>query len=210
METAIRVHGRVADRMAALDQWVVRRLGSTRHERRVMAIAARLFDLTAARHGLPPACRRLLRIGALLHDVGRCDGARRHHVRGAEMIEASRSLGLNAMEREAAVFLARFHRKRPPQRGVVREYSNLVRPSVLLKLLGLLRAADALDSRRLRAGGLTMRLAGRRLLVRCFVDGCRRQAERRLIKPDKFRLLERMLGIRMQVRIESYDEARVS
>src|SRR3954471_24992113 len=67
-------------------RWVVRRLGRIGHERRVNTICTTMFDLTSDLHGLTCAHRRLLRLAALVHDVGRQIDNRRHPALGAEMI----------------------------------------------------------------------------------------------------------------------------
>jgi exopolyphosphatase/pppGpp-phosphohydrolase len=194
-----------AERIATVERWVVRQLGSCRHERQVVGIATRLFDLTARLHGLPPFCRRFLRIGALVHDVGRIGGAAGHHVRGARMVVRNHALPLSAEERQAAAFLTRFHRKRPPTKRNIREWTdNNAQVGVLRKLLAIFRAADALDSRRLTAQGLTMRLDGRRLRVRCFVDGDRAAAGRAFDKKRKFQMLQEVLGLSVKVQIRGY------
>ncbi|MFI5378202.1 MAG: hypothetical protein ACHRHE_02745 [Tepidisphaerales bacterium] len=205
IQTSVRPALTVGERIATTERWVVRQLGSCRHERQVLGIAVRLFDLTAALHGLAPSCRRLLRIGALVHDVGRIDGAAGHHVRGAEMVLRTHSLPLTAEERRVAAFLTRFHRKQAPTKRRIREWAgSCVRVGELRKLLALLRAADALDSRRITAQGLTMRLDGRRLRVRCFVEGDRAAATRAFGKKRKFLMLEEVLGLSVKVQIRGY------
>lgn len=205
IQTPVRPGMTAAERIATIERWVVRNLGCCRHERQVLGIATRLFDLTAGFHGLPPFCRRFLRIGALVHDVGRVGGPAGHHVRGAQMVLRNHYLPLSAEERQAAAFLTRFHRKRPPSRRSIREWTpDESRVGVLRKLLAILRAADALDSRRMAAQGLTMRLEGCRLRVQCFVDGDRAAAGRALNKRRKFLMLREVLGLSVKVQISNY------
>jgi len=55
----------------AMQRWVRRQLGSIDHERRVMEIGLKIFDLTWPLHGLDRGERRLLQLAAVVHDVGR-------------------------------------------------------------------------------------------------------------------------------------------
>src|SRR3954453_13163532 len=59
-------------------RWVVRRLGRIGHERRVNTICTTMFALARDLPRLTAAPRRLLRLSALLHDVGRKIDSRRH------------------------------------------------------------------------------------------------------------------------------------
>ncbi len=194
-----------AERMESIEHWVVRQLGSSSHEQRVAGIAVRIFDLTAPLHGLASAWRRHLRIGALLHDVGRIDGQAGHHVRGARMILRTQSLPLSSEERRIAAFLARFHRKAPPSKRQIRDWTDSqLRVGMLRTLLAIFRAADALDSRRVETGGLTLRLQGKRLRIRCFVESNRREANRLFAKRRKFDMIEDILGLAVKIQVRPY------
>ena len=127
-------------------RYVHHSLGDLRHERRVLAIASRLFDLTQPLHQLSNGHRRLLQLGALLHDVGRCHGDRRHHIRGSRMVLASHTLQLADEEREIAAYLTRFHRGRLPRWGEGLDDASDENYRQAMVLLALLRAADSLDS----------------------------------------------------------------
>ena len=72
----------------AARRWVARRLGDVAHEDAVAAAAATLFDLTRPLHALNRADRRLLRLGAMVHDVGRCVCNDEHPAEGARMLLA--------------------------------------------------------------------------------------------------------------------------
>src|SRR6185503_6424979 len=90
------------------------RFGGSRHEKRVSAIALRLFDLLAPLHGLDNSYRNVLRIGALLHDAGRAFGADDHHMTGANMVMDDRSLDLTPCQRRCIAYLVRYHRGKVP------------------------------------------------------------------------------------------------
>src|SRR5687768_4927228 len=102
-------------RFFAVERWVARHLnGTVRHERRVAAIASQLFDLTRNLHGLSLAERRLLRLGALVHDVGRCVSKQDHPAEGACMLLDDTTLPLTPVERRALAYLTQYHRGQVP------------------------------------------------------------------------------------------------
>jgi exopolyphosphatase/guanosine-5'-triphosphate,3'-diphosphate pyrophosphatase len=174
-------------------------LGCSRHERRVAAIAVRMFDLLCADHGLGMRHRGLLRIAALVHDAAKRYGDADHHVRGARFVLRDRSLRLTARARRAVAYLVRYHR------GDIADVDGLLRSGdgrrKLRILLALLRAADALDSRNLTATSIVIRKKGRKLKIQCRVEGEIDRARERFARRSKFELLQETLGLRAQVRV---------
>src|SRR3954471_16562851 len=83
----------------ACAKWARRQLGSAEHERRVLLIATKLFDLTTRLHALQPRDRQTLRLAALLHDVGRHFGEKNHPADGARMIEDDGYIPLSTRQR---------------------------------------------------------------------------------------------------------------
>src|SRR5688572_1294280 len=149
-------------KLTAVDRWVARRLGGTGHERRVAAIASTLFDLTAPLHDLAAADRRLLQLSALAHDVGRSVDPAEHPAEGARMVAADESMPLSPAERRGIAYLTRYHRGKAPAPGKDKVLSDADDAERMHQLLALLRAADALDSRRdLEAPRLVFALLGR-------------------------------------------------
>jgi len=192
------------DRLGRVRRWVAVRLGAARHEQRVLQLATGLFNITAARHGLEPRHRRLLMLAALLHDVGRMHGADEHHVRGARMVRRSRTLALRASERRVVAYLARYHRGPMPDARKDWRHTKLENPRTMHLLLCLLRSADTLDSRHIATPAVTLRLKEDRLRIRCYVAELE-QAERAFVRPKKFRPLEDMLNVRVDVQMRSAD-----
>lgn len=174
-------------------------LGCSPHERRVAHVAVRIFDLLAAQHGLGARHRGLLRTGALLHDAAKRFGAADHHVRGAELVFRDEALGLSPRARRAVAYLVRYHR------GDVRDVAGVLRRGdgrgKLRILLGILRVADAIDSRHASADAIVIRYKGRKLRIECLVGDDVEEARRRFARPDKFKLLEKALGLRVHVRV---------
>jgi exopolyphosphatase/guanosine-5'-triphosphate,3'-diphosphate pyrophosphatase len=116
-----------------------------RHARTVEELAVRLFDELQTDHGLGARHRLLLRVAALLHEVGGFVGAGAHHKHSYYVISHSEIFGLNREEIEIVALVARYHRRSSPKPTHL-EYMSLPRESRLgvNKLAAILRVADAL------------------------------------------------------------------
>jgi len=187
------------------ERWVQRRLGRIDHERRVAAISSILFELTRARHQLGAAEKRMLLLAAALHDVGRKIDDKRHPIVGARMILASSSLPFTGPERRAIAYLTRYHRGAVPEIG----FDEILAPTDARKrmrlVLALLRAADALDGRQVDPPRLVFALTGRRLLITCYFDESSPKARRILKRRKKFRLLQELLDLKIDLETHQVD-----
>ncbi len=190
-------------RFALVRQWVIDRLGSIRHERRVIRIARGLLDSTTGFHNLTNADRRLMKLAILLHDVGRCENDKHHPEIGARMILEDTTLPLSRRERRALAYLTLHHRGAVPGFGrdaVLREKDDRRR---LMDLLAFVRAADALDCRSLPAPALKLSLRRNRLQITCRLQEDSSKARRVFSRRKKLHLLEEVLGCRVDVNIET-------
>ena len=117
-----------------------------RHARHVTRLALRLFDELQAEHGLDPFHRLLLRVAALLHDIGVFIAATGHHKHGQYLVASSEIFGLDRDDIAVISNVVRYHRKSMPTPTHV-SYVSLPRSRriVVLKLAAILRVADALD-----------------------------------------------------------------
>jgi exopolyphosphatase/guanosine-5'-triphosphate,3'-diphosphate pyrophosphatase len=195
-----------SEKHRTLQRWAQRRLGTLEHERRVADIAATLFRLTSPRHELDAVHRRLLAMAATVHDVGRVDGEDGHEIAGAKMILRDESLPLSGTERRALAYLTRYHRGPVPDTGCDRILSESDDHDGLRVTLALLRAADALDSRSLESPRLVFAMRGRALRIACYLDTDSAKARRVYSRRKKFRLLEELLGCRVEIDVR-YAEA---
>ena len=188
----------------AAARWVQRKLGDCTHERRVLAISAKLFELTRPVLNLGLAENRLLRLAALVHDVGRCVSDKDHPQQGAEMLAQTSALELSPHDRRALAFLTRYHRGANVPETDREEYLGPHdRRPTLHAILALLRAADALDSRRLPPPQLVVGLQGRRLGIHCLVHPEHyRDAREVFDRKKKFNLLSDLLGTPVAVQID--------
>ncbi|HEX8342672.1 MAG TPA: HD domain-containing protein [Tepidisphaeraceae bacterium] len=190
------------DSETAAARWVQRKLGDSRHERRVLAIAARLFELTRPLLALARSEYRLLRLGALTHDIGRSVDEKDHPAEGARLIAGTTALDLSPYDRRVLAFLAEHHRGDVPPIHKELHLGQADPRRPLRKVLGLLRVADALDSRQIAAPELVFTLTGRKLRVRCLVEGDLAEAKAVFRRRKKFHLLESFLGTEISVEVE--------
>jgi exopolyphosphatase/pppGpp-phosphohydrolase len=191
-------------------RWVQRKLGTCQHERRVLAIASRLFDLTRPVLKLGMAENRLLRLASLVHDVGRCVSDKNHPHEGALMIMQSTSMSLSPLDRRALCFLTRYHRGAVPP-AYKEDYLKPADPRQSLRaVLALLRVADALDSRRVVSPKLTFTLDAGALSIYCQVNDDVRSARRVYGRRKKFRLLESILARPIHIEIIKTDAAQAA
>jgi len=117
-----------------------------RHAEHVAALAVRLFDELQTDHRLTPRHRLLLRVAAIVHEVGKFVSNRAHHKHSHYLISNSEVFGLRRDELAVVADVARYHRRASP-RPTHLEYITLPREDrvVVNKLAGLLRVADALE-----------------------------------------------------------------
>jgi len=141
---------------------VLRRLGSVDHERRVTEISTRLFDLTRPLHGLMPADNEDAPPGR--------NGSRRrpeasamktHPRTGHGCCWRRRRFPVSENERRPPrVPDALYHKGTVPEAGCDKILERGDDHSRLRRVLALLRAADALDSRSLESPRLLFALVG--------------------------------------------------
>jgi hypothetical protein len=194
----------------AVQRWVMRHLETVRHERQVAAIATSLFDITRPIHKLSLADRRLLRLGAMVHDVGRCVSKPQHPSEGAAMLIADRTLPLTPTERRALAYLTLYHRGPVPDPGRDSILSRNDDAERMLYVLSILRTADALDSRSLEPARLVFALVTPRILrSTCYIPHDCPKARRVYRRRKKFRLMEDLLDLRIEVEIDQAEALRL-
>lgn len=125
-----------------------------RHANHVARLALQLHDGLAPRNGHDPAQRahdrEILRLAALLHDVGRCKGEKNHHKQTFRMLRKLQPpLGVSAQTLHMAGVVARYHRGALPRsaHAALRELPAAEKRDAL-RLAGVLRLANALDAQR--------------------------------------------------------------
>jgi exopolyphosphatase / guanosine-5'-triphosphate,3'-diphosphate pyrophosphatase len=122
------------------------------HARHVAMLATRLFDeLGDEEHGLGERDRLLLKVAALLHDIGIYVSLRAHHKHSQYLLAASQIFGLSNEETAIVANIARYHRRGIPQDSHL-PYVALDREDrvIVNKLGAILRLANALDAEHLQ------------------------------------------------------------
>ena len=116
------------------------------HAEHVAEVAVRLFDELQPEHGLNRRHRLLLRVAAVLHEVGAYVSGRAHHKHSYYLISNAEVFGLTGEELEVVAQVARYHRRGSPRPTHI-PYISLPREKrmVVSKLSAVLRVADALD-----------------------------------------------------------------
>jgi exopolyphosphatase/guanosine-5'-triphosphate,3'-diphosphate pyrophosphatase len=116
------------------------------HARHVCRFASQLFDDLQLVHAFGERDRLLLRVAAMLHDIGDYVHYSGHHKHSQYLIQHADIMGITPEERAIVANIARYHRKGPPDASHpgYRELDKQARGKVR-GLAGILRIADALD-----------------------------------------------------------------
>ncbi len=117
------------------------------HSTHVAKLTLRLFDDLKPIHGLGDRERELIEYGAMLHDIGWHIAPRAHHKHGQYLIEHGDLKNFDPAEVKVIAALARFHRKKTPDRRKHRLYAGLSPLDRKIVDVGtaFLRIADGLD-----------------------------------------------------------------
>jgi exopolyphosphatase/pppGpp-phosphohydrolase len=138
-----------------------------------------------------------------VHDVGRSIDKDNHPHVGAQMILRSRSLPLVHAHRRALAFCTLYHRDEVPDHGKEKLLQDDDDRESLRKVLALLRAADALDSRSQESPRLVFGLKRKRLKIICSLEDPTPKVRRLYERRKKFRLLEDELDCTVEVEVKS-------
>jgi exopolyphosphatase / guanosine-5'-triphosphate,3'-diphosphate pyrophosphatase len=117
-----------------------------KHSQQVTELSIRLFHELQPEHRLEKRFELLLKIAALLHEIGMFIGDRSHHKHSMYIIMNSDLFGLTRKDIALIALVARYHRRATP-RPYHEEYTTLDRDSriAVAKMAAILRVADALD-----------------------------------------------------------------
>jgi exopolyphosphatase/guanosine-5'-triphosphate,3'-diphosphate pyrophosphatase len=137
------------------------------HATQVDRLACVLFDALSPLHELGPADRQMLRVAALLHDIGDFISSDAHHKHTQYIIESSDLMGISREQRPIVAAVARYHRRAmpSPKHAGYKRLSPDDKKRVR-KLASILRVADALDrGHRSRVRQLDVKVSPTEVLV---------------------------------------------
>jgi putative phosphoesterase len=136
-------------------------------------LALMMFSRTKRMQSLGPKERYWLECAAILHDIGRSRGDKRHHRHSLGLILNDPALPFTQRERYIIGSIARYHRKALPNRKHfnLRPLSRTEREKVAV-LSSILRVADALDySHRSVVKKVNLKSLADRMALECFFSG---------------------------------------
>lgn len=138
-----------------------------KHADHVAQFAQQLFRELQHLHALDPKYELVLRVAAVLHEVGMFISPREHHKHSLYILLQTEIFGLSTSDREMVALLARYHRRYNPEPNHP-TFSDLTREErmIVFKLAALLRMADALDrTHTQRIKTIQLRPEGSRLYI---------------------------------------------
>jgi exopolyphosphatase/guanosine-5'-triphosphate,3'-diphosphate pyrophosphatase len=116
------------------------------HAAHVALFAQKVFQELQPLHGLDAKLELLMRVAAILHEVGMFVSAREHHKHSLYLILNTEIFGLSLKDRTLVALFARYIRRYNPDPSHP-HFSDLSREDrmTVIKLAAILRIADALD-----------------------------------------------------------------
>jgi putative phosphoesterase len=159
------------------------------HSSQVTRLAMRLFDELGELHGLGAGERFWLQCAGILHDIGWIEGQKGHHKTSLRIILAEPKLPFDERERNIVGSIARYHRKRLPNKG--HSHFAVLRRDERQKvkvLSAILRVADGLDfTQQSLVKDITCDVSPGQVAINCSVSGeAEIEQKRALEKGDLF------------------------
>lgn len=165
------------------------------HYEQVLKLAVSLFEQTRELHGMTQFELQLLKVAAIVHEIGGYISPKMHHKHSFYLISNSEIFGLNEHELKIVALVARYHRHSPPKRSH-KEYISLTRENQVLvsKLSALLRVSDALDSaQQHKVKRITVKHSNDRLTI--YLEGAQNTEVEKIALKRKGDLFEQLFGL---------------
>ncbi len=180
-----------------------------RHARFVSDMSVLLFRALQKDFHLDPRHELLLRIAALLHEVGGFISNRSHHKHSMYLIQNSALFGLSRQDVALVALIARYHRRALPALSHP-EYAALDRDRrmTVSKKAAILRIADALDRNHLQQLTSPAITVTKDELIITF-EGAEDMTLERLALKEKGLLFEDVYGLRVVLREGRADGEKV-
>jgi len=173
------------------------------HSSQVTRLAMRLFDELKELHGLGAEERFWLQCAGILHDIGWIEGQKGHHKTSLRIILADQHLPFDERERNIVGSIARYHRRKLPNKGH-RHFAALRRDErqKVKALSAILRVADGLDfTQQSLVKDITSEVSPDQVIINCAVSGdAEIEKERAMKKGDLFeKVFNRDLAISLDL-----------
>ncbi|NLW89199.1 MAG: hypothetical protein GXY43_05710 [Clostridiaceae bacterium] len=117
-----------------------------KHIEHVESNVLMIFDSGRRFHGMSDRERLLLRVCAILHEVGKYIHVSNHSSRSYHIINTTELIGLSELERESVACIARFYTQSDLFTDRYYQYLSTERRTVVSKLTAMMRLADAMDA----------------------------------------------------------------
>ena len=171
-----------------------------KHALNVADLSVLLFRALRREFHLDPRHELLLRLAALLHDIGAFISDRSHHKHSMYLIGNSSIFGLSREDMALVSLIARYHRRALPSLAHP-EYAALDRYKriTVSKKAAILRVADALDRNHLQQITAPSVTVGKDEIV-ITVDGAEDLTLERLALKEKGPLFEEVYGMKIVLR----------
>ncbi|MCR5641079.1 MAG: HD domain-containing protein [Lachnospiraceae bacterium] len=146
---------------------IAQRYGSYHpHLKAMDRMSVQIFDATKKQHGLKKRERLILRTAAILHDCGKYISLSESPQCSYTIIMSSEILGLSHKEREMVAMIAAFNHKDDVGYELLSDHFTEAEYLVFLKLLAILRVANALDrSHKQKFKNVTMSVQKQQLII---------------------------------------------
>jgi len=181
-----------------------------RHGTQVADLSVRLYRELQADHQLKARYERILRVAAILHEVGLFINTRSHHKHSMYIILNSDLFGMSRADMTLIALIARYHRRAAPQ-PYHEGYTLLSRDDrmVVSKLSAILRVADALDRNHMQqVRDLTFRRTRGQFGI--FVHDVEDLSLERVAIKEKGSMFEEIYGMKIVLDVATSNEGLMS
>ncbi|MDB4537742.1 HD domain-containing protein [Akkermansiaceae bacterium] len=171
-----------------------------KHARHVAHLSRQLFEETQSLHNLTEHDALLLKVAAILHEVGNHISPKSHELHSLYIVRHSEIFGLSEADRLIVALITRYHRKAQPKTSH-RSYHELNSQDRIrvAKLSSLIRVADALErthSQRVKNLSVEISETKAHLLLEGILDA----TAERLALPSKADLFEDLFGLSLHIK----------
>lgn len=140
------------------------------HAQDIEKKSVKLFDSLKELHGLGNRERLLLKLAAILHDVGKFINMRKHYKHSYNIIKGSNFINISNEELEIIANVACYHSKLTPKYSHEKFFELGEKNRVIVaKLVAIIRIANALDtSHRQKIKDMSIKLEEKKVIIEAF------------------------------------------